>query len=841
MDTLIDLVLIGKILSTIVNIDRAARGHKTGRPEHIEPWALKIAWLALLFLLSLMWASSGAAFRYLDEKSGHDFVLVGLGVFRQNLSSVDGEALFFEDSDDGFPTGYSNRSFLDLYGEGTVYSNYHFTLKAHYDEQDPDEDFTFLLKVDRDRHFVMLGDHEQGTFEDTVFTALDQRIRGVTAHAEPWRGGATIMSGLLRGESATEELRGEGITGPYRLSDGPVVDGSESIRIETRDRNDPGRPLRSEPQTRGRDYVIDYDDAEITFRRPVDEQDFRGNPVIIVVDYQYDGPGDRYQRASGGVRVVAHPTGRIQIGGTYLNESPWENGLPTDGWDRRRQIYGTDLVATFSDRYKASLELAQSETPLLPDSRQATGLRMGFDANPIDALSIQGRFWQVQNDFLTFGNRQLANGSFNDMAPNEEPFEVRSANLDLNIDPQIENNLGAGQRSISVAAKYDLGRFQSVSAGYRQGQDNLDALADQSQIHDRQAVAAFKSMEPDGTHWLVGSEHLESEDESSLNSRKDRTQRLIGAVRHPVGTFGRAGEVTTAGVYQYEQFDDRLDPENDTRTHDLIGRAEIAPWKTAYFYLEQAEQFLYEERYDGDSLRVDTSVLGIDGRINRYLDLDASVRYRRENALVTEREDRTEYGAVLLWGAQWLPVLKTDLKAEYLISETEPSRMEDERTLLGGEVSWNILPKLIAQMRYQMEWDESRSDLQDEESSFNDDFRIKIDYQRQDRFSLFGYYRIENDRLDTPLLPETRSQVTTYMLGAKYKLTERFDLLAAWREKILTEAIEDRRSKGYAEIGYQINRFFKTVLGYERFQYDSGDNQGEYDADVAYFTLIGTL
>ena len=193
----------------------------------------------MLSLIILLIPGNLLAYRYQNSELGSDFVLVGVGVWRQNLSSVEGDEISFSDSDGGLPSDYSNRSYLSLYGEGFLNKDWEFSLNAQYDEEDPDQEFQFLLELKNNENYVIIGDHEDGTFLDTMFTASDDKVRGVTLHGEKAAVGATVMAGAVRGESITDEIRGDGTSGRYRLTEAPIIRGSEKIRIEVRDRTSP--------------------------------------------------------------------------------------------------------------------------------------------------------------------------------------------------------------------------------------------------------------------------------------------------------------------------------------------------------------------------------------------------------------------------------------------------------------------------------------------------------------------------------------------------------------------------------------------------------------------------
>jgi len=819
----------------------ALNGHKLNKimtGSHSFPVYLIL--YALLLFVFLMFPADTCAFSYKDDDSGHDFILVGIGIYRQNLSSVEGDEIIFDRSDQGLPGEYSNRSRFSLYGDGVIFHDYTFRLTANYDEEYPDEDFTFLLQINRDRHFLMIGDQENGIFKDTVFTAMDKRLRGVTLHGEIDRGSATLMAGAIRGESATDAIPADGTSGPYRLEEIPVVTGSERVSIEIRDRSNTSRVIRSSPQARGRDYVIDYDNGEITFQRPINREDFRGNPTFIVVNYQYDAPGSRYTRLVWGSRATVMPMEDAQIGATWLAEGPWEDGFSGDIYEQRQQVFGSDLNIRLTDRYRLGIEAAQSETPFLEDPARADALRINIDSNPFDPLRVYGRYWQVGRDFLTFGNSDLSSNNVIDEVENEEPFDFRSTNLEFDLDPNINTSLGVDEQSYGLSAAYQLSDFHTVSAGFRQGRDNIPDDSDEVTTTTRNFFTSLKHIHPEKMDYLLGAELFDDFDDASPRTLDTETARILGGVRHLLGNYAYTGDLFLQGAYQYEKFDDRIDDLNDFQSHDIIGRAEIFPYREFSVLFEQAERFLYEDLLGEFTKRTDISMLGLEGDVNRYLGGELTAEYRLLNDLILNRVEEEEQIYTLRWRSLPFDTLKTRLKIEYRNLDFKLTGSTDEKLVFGGQVFWNVLHNLLATVKYSHEID-TVHDPETSDETFNyDDLMLRLDYKIRDRWSVFTYYRIENDEIETEPLDPTKTRVDTILVGTQYQVTDRIDVVASYKEKTLQNDIDDTRLKYFLETGYRINTYLTIALGYEHFKSEP-DSEDGYEADVMYLSLIGKL
>lgn len=799
----------------------------------------------LAIMLVFVFSIQAEAFRYHNAEQGHDFTIIGLGVFRQNYTSTDGPEDLFEESDDGLPEAYSNRSRLSIYGEGQLFHDTTFYLKSHYDEEADnyayENDFTFLFELHKNAHFMILGDHEDGTFQDTVFTALDEHIRGMTLHTGFSYGGGTVMAGTLRGETTTDDIRADGTSGPYRLEEAPVIEGSETVFIEIRDRSNPNRVIQRRNQVRGRDYRMDYDDGEITFTRPVDEQDFRGNPTFIVITYQFDSDGDRFKRAAWGTRLTVEPTESIRMGVSYLADGPWEDKDTGDSIDNRRQIFGSDLSVKFTDRYQVGIEVARSEIPELEDTLESDATIINVDANPIDPLHIYGRYWQAERDFLSFGNLNLQSDNVVDEIDLDEPFSFNSAGLEFDLDPNISVTHGTDEESYGLSAAYDLNPYHALSAGFRETKNNIPDDEETPQLTTRSLFAAYKRIHPDKTDWLLGVERIDNSDDEMPQTLDTTTNRILGAIKQPLGTFRYVGDTYLQFAYQFEDFADNFNEENDTQIHDALARLEFHPIQEVTIYGEQGEQFIFEEIENDYTRRTDVSMVGVQGIFNRYADVDLSARYGKEVDLIEDRTAETDQTYTMRWTSLPLKVLKTRLKFEYGETDDKLTPRIRRRNIYGGEVFWDIFSNLLATVKYEFETDETEFPLESDETTTYDDLLLRLDYKFRRSLNLFGAYRLENEEVKAPPLDTTETKTSTWVFGAKYQINDRWDILSSYKFKLIEETIEDERQKFFAELGYQLFSFLKIALGYEYIDYTDEDTGEAFDTHVGYISLIGKI
>lgn len=129
---------------------------------------------------------------------------------------------------------------------------------------------------------VQLGDY---TFETPGETGF---LSSGTGFSSEYYGQAfsyqLFVNPVYKGEKV-EEFRGEGIRGPYYLSEIPIF-GSETISLITK--NAKGEIINRKVLERGEDYTIYYSNKLLIFNKPVPYFDIDLNPVFIEVVYSTD-------------------------------------------------------------------------------------------------------------------------------------------------------------------------------------------------------------------------------------------------------------------------------------------------------------------------------------------------------------------------------------------------------------------------------------------------------------------------------------------------------------------------------------------------------------------------
>ncbi|MCK4909930.1 MAG: hypothetical protein KAS70_08520, partial [Planctomycetes bacterium] len=195
--------------------------------------------------------------------------------------------------------------------------------------------------------------------------------------------------------AAHNELRATGGSF-YYLKHKDVIEGSEQIRLEVRDKLS-HLPLVTNAQTRDVDYKIDYDNGRIIFDKPVGSVStshsiistniLDGNPVYVIVDYEYQPDRLHFKKGSYGGRVSYSPINSANLGVTYVSE---------EEDDKDYQLKGTDTTLNLPLKTTLKAEYAETESRGVPGFISLNG---GFTFNEVSATTLaEGSAYRISSN-----------------------------------------------------------------------------------------------------------------------------------------------------------------------------------------------------------------------------------------------------------------------------------------------------------------------------------------------------------------------------------------------------------------------------------------------------------
>jgi hypothetical protein len=290
------------------------------------------------------------------------------------------------DPDDAFDAGGYSEGKLAFFGRGSIGGGFLLTTSYDSDRRFDHRVFRFLTP---DRFFPIHGDASSIFYESPTtsrfFVRLSHNLsyvqygdfstelgsRELVSYSRSFTGISTSIKEKyadvkLFGSSTDQSIQvdqipGEGISGLYYLSASrlgiPVVEGSERIYIQVRDRLHPEIVLKEDIQYRFTDYEIDYDSGTLLFKRPVPFLTPDENPILIVVTYETARAVKKQKIGGGRVGFKPHKNfdlGTTVVGEERLNEDFWLTGVDTEWRARKNLVFTTEVARTSDELFKTS-------------------------------------------------------------------------------------------------------------------------------------------------------------------------------------------------------------------------------------------------------------------------------------------------------------------------------------------------------------------------------------------------------------------------------------------------------------------------------------------------------
>ncbi|CAA6807172.1 MAG: Unknown protein [uncultured Sulfurovum sp.] len=207
------------------------------------------------------------------------------------------------------------------------------------------------VKLEKEQFNVLFGDYST----DLSYTELSSYSRRFTGIKSEYHGENVEVKAFATNTEqlfVKDEIRGDGTSGYYYLKSKDMIQFSESIKIEVRDRYRSEEVVSTQSLQRFRDYEIDYALGRLYFKEPVYSSDENFNPRFIVVDYEVDGDGGE-NYTYGGRAAVKALNGKVEIGATYISE---------DSGKKVSKLMGTDTTIQIGKSTRIKAEYAKTKT-----------------------------------------------------------------------------------------------------------------------------------------------------------------------------------------------------------------------------------------------------------------------------------------------------------------------------------------------------------------------------------------------------------------------------------------------------------------------------------------------
>jgi uncharacterized repeat protein (TIGR01451 family) len=205
------------------------------------------------------------------------------------------------------------------------------------------------VKLEKEKFYAMFGDFDTG-IDNTTLSKYTRRINGLKSEYKGKRFEYTAFATKSAQRFVKDEIRGDGTSGLYHLSNEDIMFASEKVMIEVRDRFRDEVIVSRKNLTALIDYSIDYSAGTLYFKYPISSRDEAGNPQYIVVDYEV-GSGEKEVFSYGGRAAVKFLNNRVEVATTYLHI---DSGIEDDS------LVGFDSTIKFNHKTTLKAEYAQS-------------------------------------------------------------------------------------------------------------------------------------------------------------------------------------------------------------------------------------------------------------------------------------------------------------------------------------------------------------------------------------------------------------------------------------------------------------------------------------------------
>jgi hypothetical protein len=359
-------------------------------------------------------------------------LLVGLGEVMMGRGQSHGASGFLKRDawfDDGFYSGGRGALFM----KGTIHQDVLLTAAYDSDKQRQDELFRanamtldaeskypvygdasttgyeavsadkLYLKVEKNRSSLLYGDYRT-SLDDTRLAAYNRSFNGLKCEVNTPRFGLRAFGNYTDQTQRMDVLPGKGIAGYYYLTQRPVVEGSERVVIEVRDRYRPDNVLKRDLMGRFTDYEINYDIGAILFKEPVPSHDSDFNPVYVVVTYECRAAGARYYSYGG--RGAFKPSGWLAVGATGVIEEKALGCYRLTGTDLTMKLPRTTILRAEYDETRALFD-EESAFTWRADNAWAVNL----ESAPLKQARVAGYYRTLGNYFLNVSAVDASRGT----------------------------------------------------------------------------------------------------------------------------------------------------------------------------------------------------------------------------------------------------------------------------------------------------------------------------------------------------------------------------------------------------------------------------------------------
>ncbi len=491
------------------------------------------------------------------------WVVAGIADVTAGANTVSGD-IGGTDDDRMFKDGFSHDERLALFAKGSIGDGYvltgsYDTAKGRTDplfgREDPAKYYPMYgdgsrtgydaasgdklyLKVEKGRSYALYGDYRTDLTQ-ADFARYDRTFTGAKADLDLGVFSVRAFGAETGRFLAKDELRGNGTSGFYFLTRRPVVEGSERVRIEVRDRFHAERVLSTVDKASFTDYSIDYESGSILFKEPVPSLDAGMNPVHIVALYESEGGGGEFYTFGG--RAALKPWQGLEVGATAVRE---DRNLET------ASLAGVDATLKVGKALRVSAEVAGTDTA---GSGKGTAWKVEAEGAPSAKTAVSAYYRSVDRKFENLSAQSAEPGTVKYGAKADHRVTPSTG---LKAEGYVEESETAGTKLTSVAGSVSHAWDNvSVETGYRNLRDERDDPAAGDSDSHMAFASASRRLTDRATATLAHSQILSGEgiDQYETETSAGLEYRLTEAVKASItGNWQWTGEKRRAVLFGLE-------------------------------------------------------------------------------------------------------------------------------------------------------------------------------------------------------------------------------------------------------------------------------------------------
>lgn len=395
-----------------------------------------------------------------------DWILVGFGQGTIGHKELSGNVQALKDA--GVDDQLFDQNQLAFYAKGTVKGEYLIT--AAYDTAkqsgssgsianlkqviDPNRYYTLYadatqpyydaasasklyIKVERKQFYAMFGDFDTG-LTVTELSRYSRTVNGIKSEFKSDKFGYNAFATQTNQGYIHDEIPGEGTSGLYHLSRKSIIENTDKIRIDVRDRFQSQVIVSSTTLTRFLDYDIDYILGTVFFKSPIMSRDENLNPTFIIAEYEASDTKDN--KLTYGGRASYKPDAKTEIGATLIHEG----NVGASG-----NLHGVDLQYQINDKTKLKAEIATSNKDISGTATNSSAY-LAEVVHYSENLNAKAYIRQQDNGF---GLGQQAGSETGTRKIGAESRLHLSQSLDLQGEAYTQDNLDTGAKREVVNAR----------------------------------------------------------------------------------------------------------------------------------------------------------------------------------------------------------------------------------------------------------------------------------------------------------------------------------------------------------------------------------------------------